>query len=99
ATPDGFNINAGVGATSPQALQEAVRRAGADLGIALDGDGDRLAMADASGKLYDGDQLIYLIARHRKRSGDPCKGVVGTQMSNLALEQALVKLKIAFARA
>jgi phosphoglucosamine mutase len=60
---------------------------------------DRLAMVDASGKLYDGDQLIYLIARHRKRAGDPCKGVVGTQMSNLALEQALVKLKIAFARA
>jgi phosphoglucosamine mutase len=99
ASPDGFNINAGVGATAPQALQEAVKRARADLGVALDGDGDRLAMVDASGRLYDGDQLIYLIAHHRKRTGDLGKGVVGTQMSNLALEQALGKLKIEFARA
>ncbi|HZM44786.1 MAG TPA: phosphoglucosamine mutase [Burkholderiales bacterium] len=99
ASPDGFNINAGVGATAPRALQEAVKHARADLGIALDGDGDRLAMVDASGRLYDGDQLIYLIAQHRKRLGDLGKGVVGTQMSNLALEQALAKLKIAFARA
>jgi phosphoglucosamine mutase len=99
ASPDGFNINAGVGATSPRTLQDAVTNARADLGIALDGDGDRLAMVDASGRLYDGDQLLYLIARHRQRTGDLGKGVVGTQMSNLALEQALAKLKIAFARA
>jgi len=98
-SPDGFNINDKVGATSPQALQAEVKRRRADLGIALDGDGDRLAMVDGSGKLYDGDQLLYLIARHRKRAGDLGKGVVGTQMSNLALEQALAKLRIPFARA
>jgi phosphoglucosamine mutase len=99
ASPDGFNINAGFGATAPRVLQETVKKGRADLGIALDGDGDRLVMVDASGRLYDGDQLLYLIAQHRKRTGDLGKGVVGTQMSNLALEQALAKLKIAFARA
>jgi len=98
-SPDGFNINDKVGATSPQALQAVVTRKHADLGIALDGDGDRLVMVDSSGKLYDGDQLIYMIARHRKRAGELAGGVVGTQMSNLALEQALAKLKIPFARA
>src|SRR6266850_2042806 len=92
ASPDGFNINDQVGATSPQALQAAVRERRADLGIALDGDGDRVLMVDGSGKLYDGDQLLYLIARHGKRSGELGKGVAGTQMSNLALEQALAKL-------
>jgi phosphoglucosamine mutase len=99
ASPDGFNINAKVGATSPGALQAAVREHRADLGIGLDGDGDRLVMIDASGKLYDGDQLLYAIARHRKQAGELGKGVVGTLMSNLALEQALAKLKIGFARA
>ncbi|HKA42316.1 MAG TPA: phosphoglucosamine mutase [Burkholderiales bacterium] len=98
-SPDGFNINHQIGATAPQALQAAVREHRADLGIALDGDGDRVLMVDSTGKLYDGDQLLYLIARHAKRSGELGKGVAGTLMSNLALEQALAKLKIPFARA
>jgi phosphoglucosamine mutase len=97
--PDGFNINAGVGATSPRALQDAVKRHKADLGIALDGDGDRLVMADASGKLYDGDQLLYVIARHRKQKGELAGGVAGTHMTNLALEHALERMKVPFARA
>jgi phosphoglucosamine mutase len=97
--PDGFNINERVGATSPQALQAAVKQHRAHLGIALDGDGDRVMMVDGAGRLYDGDQLLYLIARHRKRAGELGKGVVGTLMSNLALEQALAKLKIPFERA
>lgn len=98
-SPDGFNINAGVGATSPQALEAAVRRHKADLGVALDGDGDRLVMVDAAGRRYDGDQLLYVIARHRKQAGELRGGVAGTQMSNLALEHALARLKIPFARA
>src|SRR6185503_1272026 len=97
--PDGFNINAGVGATSPAALQAAVKRHKADLGIALDGDGDRIVMVDAGGKLYDGDQLLYVIARHRKQRGELTGGVVGTQMTNLAFEHALARLKVPFARA
>jgi phosphoglucosamine mutase len=98
-SPDGFNINDRVGATSPQALQAAVRRHKADLGIALDGDGDRLVMADAAGRLYDGDQLLYVIARHRKQKGELAGGVAGTLMTNLALEHAFARLKIPFARA
>ena len=98
-SPDGFNINDRVGATSPRALQAAVRRSRADLGIALDGDGDRVIMADAAGRLYDGDQLLFAIARHRKENGEFAGGVVGTQMTNLALEHALERLKIPFARA
>ena len=97
-TPDGFNINENVGATKPKALQEAVRRHGAELGIGLDGDGDRLMMVDGEGRLYDGDQLLYIIARERVRSGG-IAGVAGTLMTNLALENALAKLGIAFARA
>jgi phosphoglucosamine mutase len=97
--PDGFNINDRVGATSPQALQTAVKRHKADLGIALDGDGDRLVMVDGAGKLYDGDQLLYVIARHRKQKGELAGGVVGTQMTNLALEHAFDRLKVPFARA
>lgn len=99
AEPDGFNINDGVGATAPQALQAAVRRHRADLGVGLDGDGDRLVMVDAAGKLYDGDQLLYVIARHRKEKRRLPGGVVGTQMTNLALEHALGRLKVPFARA
>jgi phosphoglucosamine mutase len=98
-TPDGFNINDRVGATSPQALQAAVKRLKADLGIALDGDGDRLIMVDSTGRLYDGDQLLYVIARHRRHKGDLGGGVVGTQMTNLALEHALARLRVPFARA
>ena len=97
--PDGFNINDGVGATSPRALQMAVKRNKADLGIALDGDGDRLVMADAAGSLFDGDQLLYVIARHRHKLGELQGGVVGTLMTNLGFEHALAKLKVPFARA
>jgi phosphoglucosamine mutase len=97
-SPDGFNINDRFGATSPAQLQSAVTRHQADLGIALDGDGDRLIMADAKGVLYDGDQLLYAIVRHRAARGGVA-GVAGTLMSNLALEQALGRLGIAFARA
>jgi phosphoglucosamine mutase len=97
-SPDGLNINDGIGATSPRQLQAEVLRRHADLGIALDGDGDRLIMVDAQGKLYDGDQLLYAIVRHRAARG-PVSGVVGTLMTNLALEQALGRLGVGFARA
>jgi len=97
-SPDGLNINDQVGATSPAQLQGAVVRHQADLGIALDGDGDRLIMADAQGALYDGDQLLYAIARHRAAKA-PVPGVVGTLMTNLALEQALARRGMGFARA
>lgn len=98
--PDGYNINAGYGATQPKALQEAVKRERADVGVALDGDGDRLVMVDAKGAVYDGDQLLYVIASHRQRHGRPLKGgVVGTQMTNLGMEHALMRLNIPFARA
>lgn len=96
--PNGLNINEGVGATVPQALQEAVLENRADLGIALDGDGDRVQMVDAEGRLYDGDQLLFAMVRHRVSRGKVA-GVVGTLMSNLALEHALAKLEIPFARA
>jgi len=96
--PNGLNINDAVGATAPKALCEAVLANRADLGIALDGDADRLQMVDAEGNLYDGDQLLYAIVRSRARVA-PVKGVVGTLMSNLALEHALDKLNIPFARA
>jgi phosphoglucosamine mutase len=98
--PDGYNINAACGATHPQALQDAIKRERADLGIALDGDGDRLLMADAKGAVYDGDQLLYIIASHRKRRSRQVKGgVIGTQMTNLGMEHALARLEIPFARA
>jgi phosphoglucosamine mutase len=99
AAPDGFNINKGVGATNPEFLRRAVLKAKADLGIALDGDGDRLIMADATGRIYDGDELLYVIAANHKRMRTLKGGVVGTQMTNLAMAQALAKLKIPFARA
>ena len=98
AAPDGFNINDGVGATAPGQLQQAVREHGAHLGIALDGDADRLIMVGADGQLFDGDQLLYVIARHRHRH-QKLKGVAGTLMSNLALEQMLAAHGIAFGRA
>jgi phosphoglucosamine mutase len=96
--PDGFNINDLVGATSPQSLQLAVTQHQADLGIAVDGDGDRVLMVDARGNTYDGDQLLYVIARMRAGKG-AVPGVVGTLMSNLALERALENAGIAFVRA
>jgi len=97
-SPDGFNINDMFGASTPQQLQSAVRLHKADLGIALDGDGDRLLMADATGTLYDGDQLLYAIVRHRASKGKVA-GVAGTLMTNYALEQAFAKLGVPFARA
>lgn len=96
--PNGLNINDAVGATAPKALCEAVLANRADLGVALDGDADRLQMVDADGNLYDGDQLLYVIVRSRARAS-AVKGVVGTLMTNLALEHALGKLGIPFARA
>ena len=99
--PDGFNINAQAGATHPQALVAAVLASKADLGMALDGDADRLIMADAGGRLYDGDELLYLIVKQRHSRGKEhaVKGVAGTLMTNLALEQALARMGIAFGRA
>lgn len=97
--PDGLNINLGCGSTKPQLLQQAVVDHRADLGIALDGDGDRLIMADASGALYDGDQLVYVIAKFRHQQAMLKGGVVGTLMTNLAMEHALAKLDIPFVRA
>jgi phosphoglucosamine mutase len=96
--PNGLNINDGVGATAPAAVRRAVTEARADFGIALDGDGDRLVMIDAAGELYDGDRLLYVIARHRAKSGQ-VEGVVGTLMSNLGFEHALSRLGIACGRA
>lgn len=97
-SPDGININHECGATHPATLQKAVTRARADLGIALDGDGDRLVMVDATGEIYDGDRLLYVIAAARKRAKKLHGGVVGTQMTNFGLEQALAKARIPFAR-
>lgn len=97
--PDGFNINEGVGSTNPKALQEAVIQYGADIGIALDGDGDRVLLVDANGQLVDGDELLYIIAKDRQDRGVLNGGVVGTLMSNLGLEQALDRINIPFMRA
>lgn len=96
--PNGLNINDGFGATAPRALCEAVLANRADLGVALDGDADRILMVDAEGNLYDGDQLLFAIVRSRAKSG-LVKGVVGTLMTNLALEHALGKLGVPFVRA
>jgi phosphoglucosamine mutase len=99
AQPNGKNINDGYGATKPQNLQKAVVEHKADIGLALDGDGDRLIMVDAEGKLYDGDQLLYIIAKQRQAQGSMKGGMVGTLMTNLAFEHAMQKLGIPFARA
>ncbi|MBU0688812.1 MAG: phosphoglucosamine mutase [Gammaproteobacteria bacterium] len=99
AEPNGKNINDGYGATKPQNLQKAVVEHKADVGIALDGDGDRLVMVDAAGKLYDGDQLLYVIARQHHAEGTMKGGVVGTLMTNLAFEHAMQHLGIPFMRA
>jgi len=96
--PDGFNINDKVGATAPAALKKEVLSHKADLGVALDGDGDRVLMVDATGRSFDGDQLLYAIARHRA-GRKRLAGVAGTLMSNFALEKAFERLGIAFARA
>jgi phosphoglucosamine mutase len=97
--PNGFNINQECGATHTRALREAVLKHRADLGIALDGDGDRLMMVDADGSIYDGDQLVYVIASDRRRNQTLKGGVVGTLMTNLGTEHALERLDIPFVRA
>ena len=99
AQPDGKNINDGYGATAPANLQQAVCEHHADMGVALDGDGDRLVMVDADGILYDGDQLLYIIAKHRKAQGTLQGGVAGTLMTNLAFEHAIQRLGVPFIRA
>jgi phosphoglucosamine mutase len=98
AEPNGLNINKEVGATSPAALSQAVLAQQADLGIALDGDADRVMMVDAAGRVYDGDQLLLAVVRSRRRPG-AVAGVVGTLMTNLAFEHALTDLNVPFARA
>jgi len=97
--PDGFNINRDVGSTSPEGLARAVLEHGADIGIALDGDGDRLICADHTGAIVDGDELLFVIAAERQRAAGTCDGVVGTLMSNLGMELALREIGIPFARA
>ncbi|MGZ8258507.1 MAG: phosphoglucosamine mutase, partial [Methylotenera sp.] len=97
--PDGLNINHEVGSTNPQALQKAVVAHQADMGIAFDGDGDRVMMIDSQGQLLDGDQLLYIIASARQQSGSLQGGVAGTLMTNLALEHKLAAMKIPFVRA
>jgi phosphoglucosamine mutase len=97
--PDGFNINRESGAVHPAAVKQAVRDSGAHLGVAFDGDGDRLVMVDHEGRIYDGDQLLFAIARFRQSAGNLNGGVVGTQMTNLGMEQALGRRGIPFVRA
>ncbi len=97
--PDGLNINHEVGATHPQALMEAVRRHQADFGVALDGDADRLQLIDASGRLYNGDELLYLLADERLGRDESVPGVVGTLMTNMAVELALKARGVKFVRA
>lgn len=98
ASPNGTNINDGVGATSMQAISEAVVEHKADLGIALDGDGDRLMMVDHTGYVVDGDESVFVIASNDLKSGTIRGGVVGTQMSNMGLELALADMGVPFAR-
>ena len=97
--PDGLNINQDCGSTKPELLKEIVLDQQADLGIALDGDGDRVIMIDHKGNLVDGDELLFIIALSRQKEGTLNGGVVGTLMSNLGLEHALQSRDIAFSRA
>jgi phosphoglucosamine mutase len=97
--PDGLNINKDVGATHPEALVEAVKTHQAHYGIALDGDADRLQMVDAQGRLYNGDELLYLMADDRLSRGDVLPGVVGTLMTNMAVELALKARGVELVRA
>ena len=96
--PNGLNINDKVGSTSPAALKEKVLEVGADLGVALDGDGDRSIMVDHQGNIVDGDEMLFVIACERRRRNIEFGGVVGTKMSNLGMELALAELKVPFAR-
>ncbi len=97
--PDGFNINEGVGALHPEALIEEVKGRKADLGIALDGDADRLQMVDGAGRLYNGDELLYAIVAGRLAQGGRVDGVVGTLMTNFGFERKMAELGIPFERA
>lgn len=99
ATPDGYNINDGVGSTEPAALQAKVLEEGADIGIAFDGDGDRLQMVNAKGELLTGDDVLYVLAMHRLAKGDSDAGIVGTLMTNMGLELALEAGGLRLARA
>ncbi len=98
-SPDGYNINAGVGATAPSALVKAVKESGAHYGVALDGDADRLQIVDATGRLFNGDELLYALAADRLSQGQAVSGVVGTLMTNLAVELALRDKGVEFVRA
>jgi phosphoglucosamine mutase len=97
--PDGKNINAGVGATAPQALVAAVAQHRADYGIALDGDADRLQVVDAAGRLFNGDELLYVLVADRRARGLPVPGAVGTLMTNMAVEVAFKAMGVPFVRA
>ena len=97
--PDGININAGFGATSPAALLQAVKEHRADYGVALDGDADRLQIVDAAGRLYNGDELLYVMVADRLARGQQVPGAVGTLMTNLGVEQALVARDVPLVRA
>jgi len=98
-SPDGFNINAGFGATSPAALVQAVKEHGAHYGVALDGDADRLQLVDADGRLYNGDELLYVMVADRLGQGLRVPGAVGTLMTNMAVELAIKALDVDFVRA
>jgi len=97
--PNGTNINRSCGSTKPEALQEKVIEVGADLGIAFDGDGDRVVFVDHKGEIVDGDELLYIIAKYQQEYAGGCDGVVGTLMSNFGFELGLKKLGVPFARA
>ena len=98
-SPDGTNINAGFGATAPAALVAAVKAHGAQYGVALDGDADRLQLVDAAGRLYNGDELLYVLVADRLGQGLPVPGAVGTLMTNMAVEEALRARGVEFVRA
>ena len=97
--PNGSNINRECGSTKPKALQQKVLEEEADLGVAFDGDGDRLVFVDHKGEVVDGDEILYIIAAYQQQYGSGCNGVAGTLMSNFGFELAMRKLKIPFARA
>jgi phosphoglucosamine mutase len=97
--PNGLNINENVGATHPAAIVQAVREHQADYGVALDGDADRLQLVDRQGRLFDGDELLYLMMTERLLHGEKIQGVVGTLMTNMAIEQAIVQAGVEFVRA
>jgi phosphoglucosamine mutase len=97
--PDGLNINKDAGSTKPKLLAETVLKVGADLGVAFDGDGDRVIFVDEKGQIVDGDQILYIIVKDRLRTKGSCSGVVGTLMTNYGFELALSEMDIPFARA